>query len=55
MVLVVFAPDFKVALWVIANRTFLRCLSAFENVSAVPALPFDGCISLEYLALFYIC
>jgi len=52
---VVFAPDFEVAFWVVADWAFFRCFTAFRNVAAVSAFPFDGSVFLEDFALLYVC
>jgi hypothetical protein len=55
MVLVVFAPDLKVAFRVAAHRAFFWGFAAFEDETAVSAFPFDFCVFLEDFAFRDVC
>ena len=55
ILLVVFAPNFKVASCVVTDWAFLRSFAALMYVTAVSALPFDNFVFFEYCALFNVC
>jgi len=53
--LVVFAPDLKVAFGVTTHRTFIRCIVAFEDETAISAFPFVWGVFFENFALCNVC
>jgi hypothetical protein len=53
-VLVVFAPNLKIASRVTVHWAFLRCFDAFINVTAVSAFPLDWRVFLEHFSLFHV-
>lgn len=49
--LIIFFPNLKIALRVVADRTYLRGLGAYYDMAAVPALPEPDVALLEYYFL----
>ncbi len=52
---VVLAPKLKVASRVVTDWASHGRFVAFSHVTAVSAFPFDWCIPLEDMAIFYVC
>ena len=53
--LIVLAPNFKVASGMIADWAFLGSFDGFMYVTTVSAFPFDYFVFFEYCTLFYVC